>query len=239
MARVLLGSFSSEFAVHHQTCRKRILARVTGFLFLRRRRFQRRRGPVGQTDQWRCTAHEIDTFQRFEDTGLPARSPGLEINVTIDPLENPFRPQRLQTAIERFTKATKVLIIGVTQRQHRIIQTGELLDEYLKVIGLGAEPGSPLFPAAIGKTGKLSRRPLVRTDAAEMLKRRLKQAGLPAHYSPHSFRATASRIFWKMTALLKPLSESPATLTAGRRNSMTDAVRRCSWRIWKGFATKG
>jgi hypothetical protein len=47
-----------------------------------------------------------------------------------------------------------------------------------------------LFPASIGKTGKLSRRPLVRTDAADMLKRRLKQAGLPAHYSPHSFRAT-------------------------------------------------
>jgi len=34
----------------------------------------------------------------------------------------------------------------------------------------------------------LNRRPLVCTDAADMLKRRLKQAGLPAHYSPHSFR---------------------------------------------------
>jgi hypothetical protein len=55
---------------------------------------------------------------------------------------------------------------------------------------LEKEPGSPLFPASIGKIGKLSRRPLVRTDAADMLKRRLKQAGLPAHYSPHSFRAT-------------------------------------------------
>jgi hypothetical protein len=38
------------------------------------------------------------------------------------------------------------------------------------------EPDSPLFPAAIGKTGKLSRRPLVRTDAADMLKRRLKKS---------------------------------------------------------------
>src|ERR1700674_5003374 len=47
----------------------------------------------------------------------------------------------------------------------------ELLDEYLKVTGFGAEPGSPLFPAALGKTGKISRRPLVRTDAADMLKR--------------------------------------------------------------------
>ncbi len=60
----------------------------------------------------------------------------------------------------------------------------------LEASGLEKEPGSPLFPAALGKTGKLSRRPLVRTDAADMLKRRLKQAGLPAHYSPHSFRAT-------------------------------------------------
>jgi integrase/recombinase XerD len=66
----------------------------------------------------------------------------------------------------------------------------ELLDEYLKATGLGKEPVSLLFPAALGKTGKLSRRRLVRTDAADMLKRRLKQAGLPAHYSPHSFRAT-------------------------------------------------
>jgi integrase len=49
---------------------------------------------------------------------------------------------------------------------------------------------SSLTSTSIGKTGKLSRRPLVRTDAADMLKRRLKQAGLPAHYSPHSFRAT-------------------------------------------------
>jgi hypothetical protein len=34
----------------------------------------------------------------------------------------------------------------------------ELLDEYLKATGLGAERQSPLFPAALGKTGKLLRR---------------------------------------------------------------------------------
>jgi integrase/recombinase XerD len=66
----------------------------------------------------------------------------------------------------------------------------ELLDQYLKITGLEKEPESPLFPTALVKTGKLSRRPLVRTDAAHMLKRRLKRAGLPPHYSPHSFRAT-------------------------------------------------
>jgi hypothetical protein len=46
----------------------------------------------------------------------------------------------------------------------------ELLDQYLKATGLEKEPQSPLFRASIGKTGKLSRRPLVRTDAADMLK---------------------------------------------------------------------
>src|SRR5258705_6428968 len=60
----------------------------------------------------------------------------------------------------------------------------ELLDEYLKATGLGAEPGSPLFPVALGKTAKFSRRPLVRTDAAEMPKPRPQQPGVPAHYSP-------------------------------------------------------
>jgi integrase/recombinase XerD len=53
----------------------------------------------------------------------------------------------------------------------------QLLDQYLKTTGLEKEPQSPLFPASIGKTGKLSRRPLVRTDAADMLKRRSRQSG--------------------------------------------------------------
>jgi site-specific recombinase XerD len=68
----------------------------------------------------------------------------------------------------------------------------ELLDQYLKATGLEKEPGSPLFPASIGKTGKLSRRPLVRTDAAEMLKRRLKHAGL--HHALASTRDFAEAI---------------------------------------------
>src|SRR5208282_2280349 len=92
----------------------------------------------------------------------------------------------------------------------------ELLDEYLKATGLGAEPGSPLFPAALGKTGKISRRPLVRTDAADMLKRRLKQAGLPAHYSPHSFRATGITNFLENDGTLEA-----AQRIAGHADSRT------------------
>jgi len=92
----------------------------------------------------------------------------------------------------------------------------ELLDEYLKTTGLEKEPQSPLFPASIGKTGKLSRRPLVRTDAADMLKRRLKQAGLPAHYSPHSFRATGITNFLENDGTLEA-----AQRIAGHADSRT------------------
>jgi hypothetical protein len=48
----------------------------------------------------------------------------------------------------------------------------------------------------------------------------------------------ASRIFSKMTALLKPLSGSPATPIAGPRNSMTAAVRRFCSKTWSGSATE-
>ena len=85
----------------------------------------------------------------------------------------------------------------------------ELLDQYLKASGLEKEPQSPLFPVSIGKTGKLSRRPLVRTDAADMLKRRLKQAGLPAHYSPHSFRATGITNFPENAGILEAAQRIP------------------------------
>jgi integrase len=67
-----------------------------------------------------------------------------------------------------------------------------------------------------GDTGKLSRRPLVRTDAADMLKRRLKQAGLPAHYSPHSFRATGITNFLENDGTLEA-----AQRIAGHADSRT------------------
>ena len=89
----------------------------------------------------------------------------------------------------------------------------ELPDQYLKASGLEKESESPLFPASLGKTGNLSRRLLVRTDAADMLKRRLKQAGLPAHYSPHSFRATGITRIWSGSATdFKTVQESTASI---------------------------
>jgi hypothetical protein len=48
----------------------------------------------------------------------------------------------------------------------------------------------------------------VRTDADDMLKRRLKQAGLPTHYSPHSFRATGITNFLENAILSQAATKS-------------------------------
>jgi hypothetical protein len=58
------------------------------------------------------------------------------------------------------------------------------LIEYLETSGLRNRPNAPLFPIALGKTRKLGNRPATRIDAARMLKRRLKDAGLSDAFSP-------------------------------------------------------
>jgi site-specific recombinase XerD len=64
----------------------------------------------------------------------------------------------------------------------------EVLDEYLKVSKL--QPEAPLFPTTLGKSRELGSRPMTRIDGANLLKRRLRAAGIIGDYSPHSFRAT-------------------------------------------------
>ena len=63
------------------------------------------------------------------------------------------------------------------------------LGEYLEAAGIADAPReTPLFRAALGKQKKLSDRPLSANSMGLMLKRRLKDAGLPLIFSPHSFR---------------------------------------------------
>jgi integrase len=48
----------------------------------------------------------------------------------------------------------------------------------------------PLFRSAAGKTGNLTANAMTGIDICRMMKRRLKIAGLPDEFSPHSFRVT-------------------------------------------------
>jgi site-specific recombinase XerD len=65
----------------------------------------------------------------------------------------------------------------------------KILFEYLKAAGLeNADKDTPLLRSAIRKTGKLTDRGMHPGDICQMVKRRLRDAGLPTRLSPHSFR---------------------------------------------------
>jgi integrase/recombinase XerD len=62
---------------------------------------------------------------------------------------------------------------------------------YLDAAGLRNAPkDSPLFRSAIGKTKTLTAKAPTAGDLGRMVKRRMKDAGLPPRLSPHSFRVT-------------------------------------------------
>ena len=66
-----------------------------------------------------------------------------------------------------------------------------ILFDYLDAAGLrDAKKDVAFFPTAIRKTGQLTDHAIHVNDVCRMMKRRLKDAGLPNNLSPHSFRVT-------------------------------------------------
>jgi integrase/recombinase XerD len=63
---------------------------------------------------------------------------------------------------------------------------------YVDAAGIAGEAkDAPLFRASNGRSRKLAAKPLGTERICELVKRRLKDAGLPSRLSPHSFRVTA------------------------------------------------
>jgi site-specific recombinase XerD len=63
------------------------------------------------------------------------------------------------------------------------------IQEYIDAAAIREEPKeSPLLRSAAGKEKRLTARPMTGIFLGAMLKRRLKDVGLPARLSPHSFR---------------------------------------------------
>lgn len=62
---------------------------------------------------------------------------------------------------------------------------------YLAAAGIADAPrDTPLFRSALRRTGTLRTNPMTAVDMCRMVKRRLRDAGLPTRLSPHSFRVT-------------------------------------------------
>lgn len=65
------------------------------------------------------------------------------------------------------------------------------LMEYLKSLEAGdLDTGLPLFRTTVRRTKVITQRAMTAVDICRMVKRRLRQAGLPVRLSPHSFRVT-------------------------------------------------
>ena len=87
----------------------------------------------------------------------------------------------------------RVLRFREKRGTHREIPVRHDLDrwlgEYIEAAGIEGDPKeAPLFRAALGNRKALSGGPLSANDMRRLLKRRLKDAGLPPIFSPHSFR---------------------------------------------------
>jgi site-specific recombinase XerD len=64
------------------------------------------------------------------------------------------------------------------------------LFHYLGAAGITPGTAGPVFRSAVRRTRTLTDRPMSAADMCRMVKRRLRDAGLPTHLSPHSFRVT-------------------------------------------------
>ena len=65
------------------------------------------------------------------------------------------------------------------------------ITDYIDQLGHTGDE-APLFPTAYRKTKTLTKNPMSGDDIGHMVKRRIKDAGLPKNLSPHSFRATTA-----------------------------------------------
>jgi site-specific recombinase XerD len=153
-------------------------------------KFSRREGetPAFDTEQVQKVLDKIDTSN---DVGLRDRALlgtlaytfariGAVVNLKVEDYFQTGKRSMIRFS-EKGGKETEIPV------HHKL---EELLDQYLEKSGLRNQPNAPLFPIAVGKTRKLGNRTATRIDAARMLKRRLKDAGLSDAFPPHSFRAT-------------------------------------------------
>jgi hypothetical protein len=97
----------------------------------------------------------------------------------------------------------------------------EILDEYLKVSMLREQPDAPLFPTTLGKSRELGFRPMTGIDGANLLKRRLKDAGIVGDYSPILSGRPASRFTCRTTDGSSTPSRWPDTSLPEQRSCTT------------------
>jgi integrase/recombinase XerD len=73
----------------------------------------------------------------------------------------------------------------------------QYLDDYIEAAGISADRTGPLFRTVLGKTGKLTNRPMRISDVYCMIQRRAEGAGIETKIGCHTFRATGITAYLK------------------------------------------
>ena len=69
------------------------------------------------------------------------------------------------------------------------------VEAYLEAAGISGLGRTPLFRASLGRTGRLTDQGITEAGVLQMIKRRSREAGLPAEICCHTFRATGITAF--------------------------------------------
>ena len=102
----------------------------------------------------------------------------------------------------------------------------ECLDAYIAAAGIAEQKGTPLF-RALDNHRRITERPLTPKKALQMMKRRAKQAGLPADTCCHTWRGTGITDYLRAGGLLEEAQKRAghATVrTTNLYNRLDDAV---------------
>ncbi len=71
------------------------------------------------------------------------------------------------------------------------------LEEYIRRAGIAQDRKGPLFRTAHGKTGQLTRNPMLQQDVHRMIRKRAQAAGIETEIGCHTFRATGITAYLK------------------------------------------
>ncbi len=185
--------------------------------------------PEIKADQARTLLQSIDisTTVGLRDRAIlavliyTAARVGAVANLTIKSLTHDGTQYMLRFA-EKGGKSREIPVRHDVQR---------MLLEYLQA---AKNTSGPLFPTAIRRTKVLTSRSMTGIDICRLMKRRLKDAGLPTHFSPHSFRvATVTNLLEQNQALEDVQSLAGHADPCTTRLTGEDGKSRVIW--WSGF----
>ena len=144
--------------------------------------------PVLSAEETRILLNKIDvtTVSGLRDRALIALMAYsfARIEAAVSMRVEDFYPEKRRWKVRLMEKNGKVNVMPC----HHNLE--HYMHEYIEFANLSKDPKGWLFRAVAGRTGSLTDRPLHRSNAWQMVRKRAKEAGIATAIGNHTFRAT-------------------------------------------------